>query len=294
MKLKGIDISEWQGYLTIEDFNKIKNSGIEFVIIRCGFTGYGKSKNKLVDKYFENNYKLAKQVGLPVGTYYYSCATTVNEGIEEANFVLNLIKGKKFEFPIVIDTEDNHDISNPKNSSVSQASIGKNNLTPIIKAFCNTVEKAGNYVSIYASTYWFKNNLILADLTMYDKWIAQWSESVSFSEKYGIWQYSSKGSVPGISGNVDMNYAYKDYSSLMKQVGLNGFEKVVVPDDNDQETPPEDDDETNNEEDNNEEDNSDDDSTDDDLEKTKLNLFKLLLHIVESIWNFVKSFFSKK
>ena len=227
MELKGIDISEWQGKLNLSDFQKIKESGIKFVIIRCGYTTYNKSKIKYIDKYFENNYKLCKEVGIPVGAYYYSCATTIDEAKSEANFVLSILKGKKFEYPIAIDTEDSHNISNSSYAPTSQATIGKTKLTPIIKTFCDSLEKNNYYVSIYASTSWFKDNLILDDLISYDKWIAQWSKTVSFSEKYGLWQYSSSGKVSGISGNVDMNYSYKDYPNIMLENGLNGYSKIV-------------------------------------------------------------------
>ena len=225
---RGIDISEWQDELSDLSWNKIKNDGIEFVIIRCGYTGYGKSKVKRVDKFFENNYNNAKKHGIPVGVYYYSCATSIEEAREEANFVLDIIKGKKFEYPIVIDTEDDHDINNTSNSNKSQASIGKRTLTPIIKTFCDILEEKNYYVSIYASTYWFENNLILDDLQDYDKWIAQWSNSVSVDYEYGIWQYSSTGRVDGIVGNVDMNYSYLDYPSIMSINGLNGYVKENI------------------------------------------------------------------
>lgn len=225
---RGIDISEWQGELSDLSWNKIKNDGIEFVTIRCGYTGYGKSKVKRVDKFFENNYNNAKKHGIPVGVYYYSCATSIEEAREEANFVLDIIKGKKFEYPIVIDTEDDHDINNTSNSNKSQASIGKRTLTPIIKTFCDILEEKNYYVSIYASTYWFENNLILNDLQDYDKWIAQWSNSVSVDYEYGIWQYSSTGRVDGIVGNVDMNYSYLDYPSIMSINGLNGYVKENI------------------------------------------------------------------
>lgn len=227
---RGIDISEWQGELSDLSWNKIKNDGTEFVIIRCGYTGYGKSKVKRVDKFFENNYNNAKKHGIPVGVYYYSCVTSIEEAREEANFVLDIIKGKKFEYPIVIDTEDDHDINNTSNSNKSQASIGKRTLTPIIKTFCDILEEKNYYVSIYASTYWFENNLILDDLQDYDKWIAQWSNSVSVDYEYGIWQYSSTGRVDGIVGNVDMNYSYLDYPAIISINGLNGYVKDDVVD----------------------------------------------------------------
>lgn len=218
MAIKGIDVSEWQGNLTKNNWLKVKNSGIQFAILRCGYTTYGKSKKKYVDRYFENNYKICKEIGLPIGVYYYSCATNETEAKEEANFVLSLIKNKKFEYPVVIDTEDNHNINKSTNSPVSQASIGKYKLTPLIKTFCEIIESKGYYVSIYASTYWFKNNLILEDLKLYDKWIAQWSKTVSVSYKYGMWQYSSQGTVNGLSGNIDLDYAYLDYPGIMKKM----------------------------------------------------------------------------
>lgn len=250
MAIKGIDVSEWQGNLTKNNWLKVKNSGIQFAILRCGYTTYGKSKKKYVDRYFENNYKICKEIGLPIGVYYYSCATSETEAKEEANFVLSLIKNKKFEYPVVIDTEDNHNINKSTNSPVSQASIGKYKLTPLIKTFCEIIESKGYYVSIYASTYWFKNNLILEDLKLYDKWIAQWSKTVSVSYKYGMWQYFSQGTVNGLSGNIDLDYAYLDYPEIMKKNGLNGFEKETISEPDKEENNKPDTDEPNN--DNNE------------------------------------------
>ncbi len=250
MVIKGIDVSEWQGNLTKNNWLKVKNSGIQFAILRCGYTTYGKSKKKYVDRYFENNYKICKEIGLPIGVYYYSCATNETEAKEEANFVLSLIKNKKFEYPVVIDTEDNHNINKSTNSPVSQAFIGKYKLTPLIKTFCEIIESKGYYVSIYASTYWFKNNLILEDLKLYDKWIAQWSKTVSVSYKYGMWQYSSQGTVNGLSGNIDLDYAYLDYPEIMKKNGLNGFEKETISEPDKEENNKPDTDEPNN--DNNE------------------------------------------
>lgn len=250
MVIKGIDVSEWQGNLTKNNWLKVKNSGIQFAILRCGYTTYEKSKKKYVDRYFENNYKICKEIGLPIGVYYYSCATNETEAKEEANFVLSLIKNKKFEYPVVIDTEDNHNINKSTNSPVSQASIGKYKLTPLIKTFCEIIESKGYYVSIYASTYWFKNNLILEDLKLYDKWIAQWSKTVSVSYKYGMWQYSSQGTVNGLSGNIDLDYAYLDYPEIMKKNGLNGFEKETISEPDKEENNKPDTDEPNN--DNNE------------------------------------------
>lgn len=228
--LNGIDISEHQGKLNDLDFQKLKNTGIDFIIIRCGYTSYKKGKKIYSDLYFENNYNLCKKYNIPVGTYYYSCATSMEDATKETNKILELIKDKQIEYPIIIDTEDNHSISNTNYADESQYSIGKYTLTPVIKKMCNIIENNGYYVSIYASTYWFNNNLILNDLDMYDKWIAQWSNSVSFGKKYGIWQYTSTGKIDGINGYVDKDYSYIDYPTIMMQNGLNGYEKIVEDD----------------------------------------------------------------
>lgn len=228
MNKKGIDISSWQGYLTKSDFEKIKASGIDFIMARCGYTGFGVSKQKNVDKYFENNYKLAKEVGLPIGVYYYSCATSTKEGKEEAEFVLNIVKDKMLEYPVFIDTEDNHDITDSTNAKTSQASIGKIALTSVISTFCEAIEDSGYYVGIYASQSWFQNNLVLSDLDKYDKWVAKWSNTEP-GISYGMWQYSSTGTVSGVSGNVDLDYAILDYETIIKENGLNNYTKTVTP-----------------------------------------------------------------
>lgn len=223
MELKGIDVSTHQGKINWE---KVKADGIQFAIIRAGFTGYGKAKSKQKDDWFETNYAMAKKVGIPVGVYWYSCAVSEAEAIQEADLMLEYIKGKQLEFPVYIDTEDNHDVS--KYSPTSQVTIGKNALTKVVKAFCERIENAGYYVGIYASSSWFKDRLNDDELSAYDHWIAQWS-SARPSKPHGVWQYTSSGKVNGINGNVDMNYSDKEYVDIMKKTGLNGFSKVENP-----------------------------------------------------------------
>ncbi len=221
---KGIDISSWQGSLSLDDWKRIKEDGVEFAIIRCGFTSYSKSKNQIRDNYFENNYQMAKTVGIPIGTYFYSCATTTEEAIKEANYVLNLIKDKQFEYPIYYDVEDSHDTGNSINAPINQIDIGKSKLTEIVKLFCDKIEENNYYVGIYASTYWFNNYMILNDLRKYDKWVAQWSSKVP-TIAHGMWQFTATGSIDGIYGNVDENISNYDYEQLIKDNGLNGFKK---------------------------------------------------------------------
>lgn len=221
---KGIDISEFQGKLTEEKWLEIKNSGIEFAILRIGFTGYGKDKSKQIDKQFKNNYAMCKKIGMPVGGYWYSCAVTEQEAIEEANKVLEYLKNKKLEYPVYIDTEDNHNIK--KYSPQSQYSIGKEKLTKVIKKFCSYMEENKYYVGIYASLSWLYNQLDLNELTMYDKWVAQWADKCTYTGTYGMWQYTNKGEVSDLT--LDMNEGYYEFENIIKDRGLNGFTNEEV------------------------------------------------------------------
>lgn len=217
-----IDVSSWQ---PIIDYQAVKNAGVKGVILRCGRTGYGTAKSKQEDTSFKKHYEGFKKVGLPVGAYYYSCAVTEAEAKAEANLVLTILKGKKLEYPVFFDTEDNHDIKASGNSPTSQKSIGKAKLTQVAKAFLKTVEDAGYYVGIYASTSWLNNQLDMSQLKGYDVWVAHYGvDKPGYTGSYGLWQYTDKGKVNGISGNVDCNRAYKDYPSIIKKAGLNGYQ----------------------------------------------------------------------
>lgn len=220
---KGIDISTHQGNLTEEDWRNLKDNGIEFAILRIGYTGYGTEKSKQIDDQFENNYAMCKKVGMPVGGYWYSCATSPEEAIEEANYTLQYLKDKKLEYPVYIDTEDNHDIE--KYAPESQFSIGKERLTEVIRAYCLHMEQNKYYVGIYASLSWLENQLNDEELKLYDKWVAQWAPQCTYKGSYGMWQYTNKGEVLDMS--LDMNESYYDFEKIMKERGLNGF--AVVP-----------------------------------------------------------------
>lgn len=205
---KGIDISVHNGTV---DFRKVKEAGYDFVIIRAG---YGRMDNQK-DRLFDENYAKAKAVGLNVGAYFYSYAKTYAEAQIEAATFLNWIKGKQFEMPVYFDIEDS-----------SQKSLSRKVLTDICIAWCSVVEKAGYYVGIYANVDWFKNKLDLARLEKYDKWLAHWDTNTPWKgeEFGGLWQFSSKGKIG--NGTFDLNKAYRDYPTVIKRAGLNGFEEV--------------------------------------------------------------------
>ena len=211
MEIKGIDISYHNGDF---DLAKAKNDGYNFAIIRAGYTGYGDGVSKAKDIQFENNYNKAKAIGLPVGIFYFTIATDYQKGVDEANWLYeNCLKGKQFEYPIIIDVED--DTGNKK----YLRKAGKDKTTDGIIGFCETLENKGYYVGIYGSDIsTFKDMVNIDRLKDYDKWVARYGSKPQFVKEYGMWQYSD-------DNNLDKDIAYKDYPSIMKSKGLNGFAK---------------------------------------------------------------------
>lgn len=210
---KGIDISKHQAGLKLID---VKKAGYDFVILRGGYTGYGADRTKQKDKCFEDFYKQAKNLGLLVGVYYYSCARTKYEGILEAQFLYNnCLKGKTFEMPIYIDVEDTKWQANNK-TGVTDAIIG----------FCEELERLGFYSGVYSSLSWFNTKLDTDRLTGWTKWVARWQTGanvkpiVSFNA-FDMWQYTDNGKVGGKI--VDVDNAYIDFESIIKKCGKNGF-----------------------------------------------------------------------
>lgn len=208
-KIFGIDVSKWQGNF---DFAKAMSEGVQFAILRGA---YSTSK----DVKFEQYYNACKELNLPVGVYHYSMAKSVSEALTEANFLINnILKGKQFEYPIYMDVEDK-----------VQRALGKDLLTDIVIAFCDTLEKAGYYVGIYSSASFFKTYMHESKIERFDKWIAQWSKSCTYKGEYGMWQFGGEtnkirsNKIAGVT--CDQDYCYKDYPSIIKGVGLNGFEQ---------------------------------------------------------------------
>lgn len=207
--IKGIDVSHWQG--TNVDFNKVKKAGYDFVMINAGYGKYIGQK----DECFETNYKKAKSAGLKVGTYWYSYALTSADAELEAKVFLEAIKGKTFEMPIAFDIEDS-----------TQCNLSASTIGSIINAFCGYCEKKNYYVMLYSYAA-FLNSKVPSDCkNKYCVWLAEFDKSKpSYGGSYGMWQYTSKGSVSGVNGNCDCNYAYKDFTAIIKKKGLNGFKK---------------------------------------------------------------------
>ena len=190
----GIDISSWQGTI---DFQKVKDSGVEFVFIRVG-TAKGDYQN-ILDKQFKNYIEGFNNVGIQVGIYYYSYASNKSIAISDAKWVLSQLKGYKIDLPIVYDWE-NWSFYNEYHQSFYSTSMNA-------KAFLDTVKKAGYDGMLYSSANYL--NKVWFDID-YPVWLAHYAWETNYSGKYTYWQMCSNGKVPGISGNVDINVYYKN------------------------------------------------------------------------------------
>lgn len=199
----GIDVSKYQGTI---DWAKVKNSGINFAMIRCGYRGLTiGSINE--DEKFSQNVINAPANGIKIGLYFYSSAINEEEAVEEANYVLNLIDKynakSNITYPVAIDIEDFEGTRN-YNLTVEER-------TNIVKVFCEKIKDSGFEPMVYSYTYFLENKLNMNELESYDTWIADYYGNTWYNRKYTIWQYTDKGLVDGIIGNVDMNYSYKNY-----------------------------------------------------------------------------------
>lgn len=198
----GIDVSAHQKEI---DWKKVAASGVEFVMIRLGFRGYGEEGTINLDKYFEQNLAGAKAAGLKVGVYFFSQAITVAEAEEEAVFVLENLKGAALDYPVVFDWEA------ITTSKARTDGLDIETLTDCAIAFCDAVSYAGYTPMIYYNLPVGYTRYDLSRLTSYDVWFAQYAEKPTMYYDYRIWQYTDSGSVPGISTKVDMNIAFIPY-----------------------------------------------------------------------------------
>ena len=194
----GIDVSKWNGTI---DWNAVKNSGVSYVIIRCGYRG--SSQGTLIeDPKFKSNIRGATAAGLKVGVYFFTQAVDEVEAVEEASMVLELIQGYRISYPVFLDVE----------SSGGRAdSIDKATRTAVCKAFCQTIQNAGYTAGIYANKTWLDKKINTSELSSYKIWLAQYAASPTYTGRYDLWQYTSTGRVSGISGNVDLNLSYLGY-----------------------------------------------------------------------------------
>lgn len=192
----GIDVSRYQGKI---DWAQVKQSGVDFAIIRLGYRGYGTGAI-VQDSYFETNIQGALENGIEVGVYFFSQAITEAEAVEEAQYCMDLLQGYPITYPIIFDWEPYDSSLNPRTEGLSDAM-----LTKCAAAFCRAVEGAGYQSMVYSNLTYFYLHFDLAKLVDFPLWLAQYNPTPTFYYHFDMWQYSSTGKVPGIKGNVDMN-----------------------------------------------------------------------------------------
>ena len=191
----GIDVSKFQGEI---DWEKVADSGVEYAFIRVG--NRGTSTGKIVeDEYFEANIKGAIDAGIEVGVYFYSSAVNDEEALEEAKFVLDAIKPYEVTYPVVIDVE------RPDGSDYRTQNVTQDQMTGIVRKFCDTVKDSGYTPMIYGNNETFALMLNMAEVEDIDKWVAFYNVPLYFPYEFSIWQYSASGKIDGIKGEVDFN-----------------------------------------------------------------------------------------
>lgn len=219
MKLKGIDISAHQVPSKI-NYDKLAKE-VDFVVLRAGVTGYGVNppytNNYNKDKYFDTHYAEFNKRGIPIGVYWYGGAITTGEADKELAVLLDAIKGKKIEYPVYYDVEENR----------NHGTLSKAKLTEITKYFCNAVETAGYFAGIYASLHWTNAKLDMTQLP-YSLWLAHWGVPKPGKE-CGMWQYTSDGFLNGYNGRLDMNEANMDFKQVITDAGLNHLGGATKP-----------------------------------------------------------------
>ena len=214
-----LDVSRWQGSI---DWDKVKASGlVSGVMIRAmGNSKGGKPSKPYIDPFFARNYAECTRVGLPVGVYGYFKATTKAQADRELALFRQALGGRTFQLPVAVDIEDK-----------LQAALSKSALTDIVAHCLSVVESWGVYAMLYTGLNFGQTNLYMggAALKPYDVWLARYPKDQSKTKPedkpktdfpYGIWQYTGSGRVPGISGDVDLDWAYKDYAAIIQRAGL--------------------------------------------------------------------------
>lgn len=198
-----LDVSKWQGSI---NWDKVKASGkIDGVMLRVLGSKGGKP---YLDPYFARNYAECARLGLPVGGYYYTCAVTQRQTEEELAALKTALRGKTFQLPLAIDVED------PRLRSMAPAK-----LSALVARAADRIETWNLYAMVYTYTNFADTALAAQPLAPYDLWLADYRGKRP-ARRHGMWQYTSSGKIPGVSGPVDLSHAYKDYAAIIQRKGL--------------------------------------------------------------------------
>ena len=202
-----LDVSRWQGRI---DWDKVKAAGlVSGVMIRAmGNSKEGKPSKPYIDPFFARNYAECQRLGIPVGGYYYTCATTPQQTAAELAALRAALADKNFQLPIVVDAED------PKLRSLTPAKLSAR-----VAEAAAQLEAWGLYAMVYTYTNFADTALDMEALAAYDLWIADYRGKRP-ARRHGMWQYTSSGKIPGVSGPVDLSHAYKDYAAIIQRAGL--------------------------------------------------------------------------
>lgn len=193
----GIDVSAYQGDI---DWAKVKESGVEFAIIRAGYRG-SKTGVLVEDTHFRKNLQGAREAGIQVGVYFFTQAVSEMEAVEEASMIVSLLENSKIDYPIFIDTEG-------AGGNGRADLLDATTRTAVCKAFCKTIDSAGYHGGVYASRSWYYRNLNASELEEFVIWDAEYVGSPQYTGKFDMWQYSSSGLIDGINTRVDLDVSY--------------------------------------------------------------------------------------
>lgn len=213
----GIDVSKWNEDI---EWDKVKDSGVEFAIIRCGYRG-ASTGALVIDPKYKQNIEGAIEAGIPVGVYFFTQAVDEVEAVEEASMVIRLIEEYDVDYPVFLDSES-------AGGSGRADDLEATDRTKIHKAFLKTIAAAGYETGVYASKNWLNNRLETDKLADYRTWLAEYTEVPTYSDYYHMWQYTSKGAIDGISTKVDLNLSYMNIDiSIDHSKGAGGYTGIV-------------------------------------------------------------------
>ncbi|MBD5450164.1 MAG: hypothetical protein HDR28_08435 [Lachnospiraceae bacterium] len=213
----GIDVSKWNKTI---DWEKVKEDGIEFAIIRCGYRG-ASSGALVLDPMYKRNIEGAIEAGIPVGVYFFTQALDEVEAVEEASMVISLIEDYDVDYPVFLDSES-------AGGRGRADALDAEERTRIHKAFLETVASAGYETGIYASRNWLNDELDMTEVSQYKTWLAEYADIPVYDKYYHMWQYTSKGTVNGIETRVDLNLSYMNIdTSINHAKGAKGYSGVI-------------------------------------------------------------------
>ena len=201
----GVDVSAFQHDI---NWKAVKQSGVDFAMLRLGYRGWGAKGTLVEDEYIQKNLQGTLEAGMPIGVYFFSQATSINEVYEEIEFMLDILGDRALQYPIVLDWE----IANPTEGRTKN--VDRRLLTDMLRYFCDEMASRGYDAMIYFNWTQASKMLYLNELEEYPFWLALYQDRMTFPFRVEMWQYTSEGTVPGIEGEVDINVYIPDLTKV--------------------------------------------------------------------------------